>query len=55
MLFFMGNIFATLYIVLWELHTSPSYNATNTFSMVMMLLTLIFTGTLLWRAYKTVR
>ena len=51
----IGNLFSILYVVLWELHTNPSYEATNTFSIVVMLLTLAFTGALLWRAYKVVR
>lgn len=52
---FIGTFFSTLYFVLWEFHTDPSYQAANTFSIAAILIAFIVTGILTWQSYKAVR
>jgi hypothetical protein len=51
----IGTLYSTLTYVLWEFRTDASIEATNIFSGIVTIITLIFTSTILWRARKAAK
>jgi hypothetical protein len=51
----IGTLYSSLSFVLWEFRTDVSIEATNIFSNLVVALTLLFAGVLLWQARKAVK
>lgn len=52
---FIGTLYYTLVMVLWEFRTDSSAEATNLFSTIALIIPLILTTVLVWRARKAIK
>lgn len=52
---FIGTFYYTFVMVLWEFRTDSSAEATTLFSTIALIMTLIFTAVLVWRARKAIK